>query len=271
MSYSRLLKKDIYLHFHGELFIVNFQNSSLKRKKIVFKHLSKAKKIIIIGETYIQKYSHAFPTLVDKLVICKNGIRDEFEPSLDSVKFKMNNPISTLNILYLSNLIESKGILDLLESIPYLISKNLQFKLHICGAIEPGIRTKVKELFCKYEKYIIYHGIVDGEIKKEILKGSNIFCLPTYMPSEAQPISILEAMANANVIVTTDQGGILDIFKDGVNGYLCEKKNPNVIAEAIFIGYINSNNIANFNFNEFKSHYSEKAFIDRFFNVLISD
>ncbi len=76
----------------------------------------------------------------------------------------------------------------------------------------------------KLEKYITYHGIVSGDKKRKLLKECNIFILLTRYPSEGQPISILEAMGNGLLVVTTDNVGIPDIIKDGVNGIIIGKK-----------------------------------------------
>jgi glycosyltransferase involved in cell wall biosynthesis len=81
-----------------------------------------------------------------------------------------------------------------------------------------------KQFFKKYvkdnglEDFVTYHGIVDGEQKQDLLKKCDIFALLTRYPNEGQPISILEAMGNGMVIITTDHAGIPDIVEDGVNG-----------------------------------------------------
>ena len=49
--------------------------------------------------------------------------------------------------------------------------------------------------------------------------------LPTYYKMEGQPISILEAMATGNVILTTRHAGIPDVVTDGKHGRFFEKKN----------------------------------------------
>ncbi|MBW8003473.1 MAG: glycosyltransferase family 4 protein, partial [Planctomycetes bacterium] len=58
----------------------------------------------------------------------------------------------------------------------------------------------------------------------DLYRSSQVFCLPTYYRYEGQPISIIEAYASGCVVVTTDQGGIGDIFKNNKNGYEVEKE-----------------------------------------------
>lgn len=44
---------------------------------------------------------------------------------------------------------------------------------------------------------------------------------------------ILEVMAHKLPIISIDEGGMLDIVGDGVEGLICEKKNPISLADCI--------------------------------------
>ena len=81
--------------------------------------------------------------------------------------------------------------------------------------------------------YIKYLGIISGNVKYNLLMKSQIFCLPSYYPYEGQPISILEGYAAGCFVLTTDQGGIKDIFKDKINGVLIKKKSISSIEKAV--------------------------------------
>jgi len=65
----------------------------------------------------------------------------------------------------------------------------------------------------------------------EILKTMAIFALPTLQ--EALGTSFLEAMAMGKPVVGTKAGGVPEVVKDGINGYLVEPGNPSVLAKAI--------------------------------------
>ena len=65
----------------------------------------------------------------------------------------------------------------------------------------------------------------------EILKTMAIFALPTLQ--EALGTSFLEAMAMGKPVVGTKVGGVGEVLKDGINGYLVEPGNPSVLAKAI--------------------------------------
>ena len=69
---------------------------------------------------------------------------------------------------------------------------------------------------------------------------AHVFCLPTTYPYEGQPISILEAYAAGAIVITTDIGGIPDIFVDKKNGFLIEGGTQealvNILIDKILMG-----------------------------------
>ena len=65
----------------------------------------------------------------------------------------------------------------------------------------------------------------------EILKTIDVFVLPTLQ--EALGTSFLEAMAMGKPVVGTKVGGVGEVLKDGINGYLVEPGNPSILAKAI--------------------------------------
>ena len=78
---------------------------------------------------------------------------------------------------------------------------------------------------------ISYEGWISGEHKIRLLNQANAYILPSY--NEGLPISILEAMSYQLPIISTKVGGIPEIVKDGVNGYLIEPGNKQQLKSAI--------------------------------------
>lgn len=65
----------------------------------------------------------------------------------------------------------------------------------------------------------------------EILKSIDLFVLPTLQ--EALGTSFIEAMAMKKPVIGTDVGGVGEVIKDGINGYLVEPNNPSALADAV--------------------------------------
>lgn len=110
-------------------------------------------------------------------------------------------------LLYFSNLMYSKGVVVLLDAVSNLIQNGYDIELTLAGKFLTDEFMDKEELRNKVDLYlsenIKYIGVVNGEQKTNILNESNIFCLPTFYKTEAQPISIIEAMAHCNIVVTT--------------------------------------------------------------------
>ncbi len=79
------------------------------------------------------------------------------------------------------------------------------------------------------EGIIEYLGSTD-DVTDSLLRADCVV-LPSYR--EGVPRSMLEAAACGKPLITTDVPGCRDVVDDGVNGYLCEVRNPRALADAI--------------------------------------
>jgi len=141
----------------------------------------------------------------------------------------------------------------------YNLLKGFKKKLY-----EKGIRIKIKiagnivsnnDLSKYLGKYgIEYVGVVNGNDKKDFLLWGNVFCLPTFYKMEGQPISIIEAMATGNLIVTTKHAGILDICTND-NAFFCKKNDLSDLIKTI--EYL-SNNLDEIKQKGLYNHYYAK-------------
>lgn len=171
----------------------------------------------------------------EDVFICPNGIKindnlNDNENKSNIIELKNKVP----RLLFLSNLIESKGVLVLLDSLKILKDKGYSF---ICDFV--GGETKeidARRFSEEVEKrglneIAIYQGRKYGGEKEGILRKCDILTLPT--SNDCFPLVLLEAMAYHIPLVSTPIGGIPDIIKNGGNGILSEEKNPCALAEAL--------------------------------------
>jgi len=167
-----------------------------------------------------------------------------------------------LRIFYLSNLMKEKGIFCLLNALKNLEKNNIIYKAKIAGNIDQKYSKEILNLFTEL-KNTEYIGIVNGDDKKNLLEWGNVFVLPTFYKMEGQPISILEAMATTNLVVTTNHAGISDVFQDKINGYFVEKNNENSIQK--ILSYLAANKselkkIAEYNKTFFLNNFTVDIF-----------
>lgn len=101
---------------------------------------------------------------------------------------------------------------------------------------------------------------------------SHIFMLLTRYPNEGQPISILEAMGNAMLVITTNHAGIPDIVKNGINGLVIDKDNIDI---KIIFSYLNDiyadrkelKQICKNNYDTVVTKYTEQQYLDNMDSV----
>gem|GEM_PF-734237 len=146
-------------------------------------------------------------------------------------------------VVYLSGLMKSKGILEFLDACEVVLQHRRDVTFTIAGlpcsdnflgkrAIAELFFRKYGSLKKQFPDHIQYVGEITGQAKVEMLYGSDIFVLPTWHPSEAFPISILEAMRSGNAIVSTAHNFLPSLVKPE-NGILVNPHSISEIAEAI--------------------------------------
>jgi len=172
-----------------------------------------------------------------RVSFCPNGI-SEIKASR---KFKKTLVVSSrIKILFLSNLIESKGVFILLDACKILKNKDLLFHCTFVGGVGnvsvDDFRRKVNELCLQDE--VSYVGRKFGTEKEQFLSDADIFVHPSY--EDCFPLVLLEAMQHSLPVVSTFEGGIKDIVSDGETGFLVQQKDVLALAEKLQILIKNS-------------------------------
>ena len=174
---------------------------------------------------------HLYPD-IEKVVkkenvfICPNGInvneclKDNKDKSIIG-GYEKRVP----RLLFLSNLIESKGVIVLLDALKILKDQGVQFYCDFVGGETKEIDAKrFNEEVEKrgLDEIALYHGRKYEEEKELFFSKSDVFVFPSY--EDCFPLVILEAMAHGLPVITTDEGAIPDAVQDGINGLICKQR-----------------------------------------------
>lgn len=270
----------VILHFHCGEYIQFYQSQPNIIQKLLSFSFGYIDKIIILGESLLPLFS--LPNIPPQKLVaipCGTNLPSASPRSL---------PPDTLPIrlLYLSNLIESKGYFDVLKAVVILRNDyKLNVRCDFCGTFfshgDDQSSITDKQAYRIFESFIddnhlnevvFYHGSVQGESKISFLQQADFFLLPTNYSSEGQPVSILEAMSYGSIVVSTDYRAIPDMVIDNETGILVPYNEPAVIARRIIdiiqkpIEYTRlSNNalrhVQNFSIEKFNQRV-EKLFIE---------
>jgi len=223
VSLLRLFRIKRVYHLHNKGVSLH-QHKGLNR--MCYRFVFKGTDIIILSKYLYPDIQKFVPE--NRILICPNGI-PYVQPETGNSKTRT----SVVQILFLSNLIKSKGVFNLLEAMALLKKKGIAFKGIFIGG-EGDITTS------EFNEQVSYLGLSDkvnylgkkyGKEKNSAFSEADIFIHPTY--NDCFPLVLLEAMSYSLPVVSTFEGGIPDIVEDGVTGFLVPQKNVETLAEKI--------------------------------------
>ena len=153
----------------------------------------------------------------EQVMVCPNGI----PPLPEETAAVRSESDGVPSILYLSNLIVSKGVYVLLDACRLLKEKGIAFVCDFVGGeskeIDRGrFEAAVKERGLETE--VRYRGRKYGEEKVEAFRRSDVFVLPTM--DDCLPLTIMEAMRQGKPVVSTDTGAVCDLVEPMRNGLI---------------------------------------------------
>jgi len=205
-------KKKLLVFFHG--WDKNFENkidNSPVLRKFFLHTFGKADAFIVLASDFknkLREWGIKIPIYVET-----TAVDDKLVGSFNiQEKLKKFHQEETINFLFLARLEKEKGIMETIDIFEILKNRGLKIKLTIAG--DGSYREEVLKRIKKspYFDDIEYVGYVKGEKKKEIFEKSHIYFFPTYY-GEGMPTSVLEAMCFGCFVVTTDVGGLKDLWK----------------------------------------------------------
>ncbi len=223
---AKLFRRKVICHLRGGNFRNWYNSTSFVIRQFINVIHSFIDGQIVLGESL----KHLFDRIISKerISVVPNG------KNFDSV-FKRKIQAEKLRVFYLSNLIKSKGILEVLRAIPVVYNANPNIEFIFAGSWYDNTTKKSVESFIKEHPYlpITYYGAANERAKYDLFGSSDIFAFPTYYTEEGHPWVIIEAMAFGLPIISTDQGAIKESVVNGINGFIVEKQNSSAIAEKI--------------------------------------
>lgn len=210
--------ENVVLHFHNKG--VKTRHDRWLDDKL-YQRFFKGIKVILLAEALyedVKKYVSR-----ENCYVCSNSIPDAISKNVIPNR-KRNTPP---RILWLTNLMRTKGLMEYLEALQILQKRGIQFMADFVGGAtvevdENSFNNAVKA--CGLNGLVTYYGRKYGAEKDAFFANADIFVLPSY--TEAFPLTTLEAMQYGLPVVATNVGGISAQVEDGVNGLLIGGKTP---------------------------------------------
>ena len=230
---SRLLNKKTIVFFRGWYEPYEDEIKKSKWKSFLFSiSYAKAGKYIVLGNIFKSKLIAL--GVPDKT---KFFIETTVADSTDIKELELNEKQLTydeeIKFLFLSRIEKDKGIYIAIDAYKYFLEKQPQKKSSLIIAGDGPEYLSVK----KYVEHlninsIKFMGHVSKDQKKKVLLESHALIFPSY--TEGLPNSILEAMLYGMPVVTRTTGGIPEVIKNNVNGFITDSYDPLIFADFLF-------------------------------------
>lgn len=183
--------------------------------KIVFKFCDA---VVVVSKSFEKQLRNKFPSL--KVNYIPNGIDVKLE-SPNLVKTKSD----TFEILYVGNLVEEKGILDLKWAFDQLILSGYKVRLTIVG--NGDLKEMLEKWAAGHPDKITVKGTLPHDEVMSIMRISDVLVLPSY--SEGRPNVVVEAMANYLPVIGTSIDGISELIVHEESGLLFSPGDKNAL------------------------------------------
>ena len=259
-----VLRKKVIAHLRGSEFdqiFVTLPRIVQAMTRWAFRRVSRA---LVLGNSVKHLFRGLFPD--HKVVVVPNGI--DYHP------FEPNGAADRRNgILFLSSLLERKGIFQFLEALPRVFEQYPNLKVTIAGTWQdPGDKKKLDALIAahKLEQKVRFAGEVGTKTKIQLYHHHALFVFPPIQP-EGMPWVILEAMSAKLPVITTAQGTIPEVVEDQQTGFIINPT-PENIAEKICYLLENPDlamEMGQRGRKRIEAHFSEEVYFERLKSVFL--
>ena len=223
----------VVFHLRSHILERSWRNPVLRS---MFKRMYSGRKVILIDE----RSREELRDMVNEgdIRVLPNAIEDEIGETEFESMISRREGREGLNILFLANMMKTKGWPKVLEACVLLKEQGIDFKCCFVGA---WMNEKERDEFDDFisanglEGLAVSLGHKKGLEKNRILADSDVLVFPTHYPHEAFPRVVLEGMMFGLPVVANDWAAIPNMIEDGRTGFILKENSPQEIAGHLMI------------------------------------
>jgi glycosyltransferase involved in cell wall biosynthesis len=238
--------------------------SAIENKKF----FEKVTKIVAVSEKLKEDFVDDYRNLESKTVVIPNGVDVNIFKPLENGKEKFDK----FTILYVGRMELEKGVDILIRALDILnkegITSNLKTLLIGDGIHVEHFKSLAKDL--SLEDKIEFLGNIKNTELPNYYSKSHVFALPSRR-AEGHPMTISEAMCSGLILLTTNSGGLRNLYEDGKEGFFITDEES--LAEKIKYLYNNKDiliKMSEMSYHKGIKDYSKNAMIEKYVSCLKS-
>ncbi|HLQ66523.1 MAG TPA: glycosyltransferase [Candidatus Limnocylindrales bacterium] len=154
---------------------------------------------------------------------------DVFYPqNKTSARARMGLPENGFVVVCVGRLERSKGVQEVLSAVAALIASGVQARLVVVGdgSYRGALERTARAL--EIEAAVSFLGYLPRSAVATTLNASDVFLTASW--KEGFSVALLEALACGVPVVSADVGGVSEVVRHGVNGFIAQERGPGVLA-----------------------------------------
>lgn len=204
------------------------------RRCLAYQFVARQSVMVAVSEDLRQFVTQRLAIHPDNIRVVHNGVhlrQHAVSDRRNTIRKEMGINGSQPCIGTVGNLYAVKGQTYLLRACAAVAKEFPDFVLLVAGRGEQLESLEEEARSLGIERNVRFLGF--REDVPALLDAIDVFVLPSV--SEGLPVSILEAMARGKAVVASNIGGIPEVVKDGMTGYLVPPSDPEALTAKILL------------------------------------
>jgi glycosyltransferase involved in cell wall biosynthesis len=217
------------LRLYKKCLFLNTSHNTFTDKKRLTRFAYKKANIIACGEMVKKNLVDCFNLPDSQVTVIHNAVKS-FDGEL--IECKEITDLHNDGYFVVGNvgrLSKQKGMEYYIQAIPNVIKKNPKTHFVIIGDGEDMLKLKILSNELGVEDYVTFMGY-RSDIQN-LMSQLDLIVLSSLW--EGLPLTPIEAFSVGKTVVATAVDGTIEIVEDGINGFLIEAQNSDIIADKI--------------------------------------
>ena len=235
---ARAREMTVIAHLHGGNYLALWSDAPPWLRRVIRSMFRQIDTLVLLSDMFVEQFGFLDTGATGVRVISvPNGV--EPPASLFGATPRTLDPERELHVIFLSNLIHSKGVAVAVQAVGLLRRRGIDARLRLVGEDrldEAGRGGDVDELLDRLEAhaFVDHEGPARGSAKWDALTAADVLILPSRYANEGQPISVIEAMAVGLPVVVSNHRALPELaLADEPSGIVVDSDDPRDYADAL--------------------------------------